>query len=195
MIIVSDVVTVRERGKYLTLLGIGIAGGSGEPRTVSIGLAAKLTSSSGVGPFIGALLAEKAKWNWVFWMMAPSWSRVTSLSCLTTDRLIYSGRSDYGAYTVHSTSKAVNGQFEGEAATHGLARKPVELDYDRLHSGECTWMSFTYISQVPLSGGGSTFAWQSPVVVTLFIVGGLALATFVWVEAKVARLPLIPGRL
>jgi MFS family permease len=30
MIIVSDVVSVRERGKYLTLLGIGIATGSGK---------------------------------------------------------------------------------------------------------------------------------------------------------------------
>jgi MFS family permease len=30
MIIVSDVVPLRERGKYLTLLGIGIALGSGE---------------------------------------------------------------------------------------------------------------------------------------------------------------------
>lgn len=30
MIILSDVVTVRERGKYLSLLGIGIASGSGE---------------------------------------------------------------------------------------------------------------------------------------------------------------------
>lgn len=29
MIIVSDVVPIRERGKYLTLLGVGIAGGSG----------------------------------------------------------------------------------------------------------------------------------------------------------------------
>ena len=30
MIILSDVVTVRERGKYLSLLGIGIASGSGK---------------------------------------------------------------------------------------------------------------------------------------------------------------------
>jgi MFS family permease len=30
MIIVSDVVPLRERGKYLTLLGVGIAAGSGE---------------------------------------------------------------------------------------------------------------------------------------------------------------------
>jgi MFS family permease len=29
MIIVSDVVPIRERGKYLTLLGVGIAAGSG----------------------------------------------------------------------------------------------------------------------------------------------------------------------
>lgn len=140
MIIVSDVVTVRERGKYLTLLGIGIAGGSGELHIASVKTICRTdVLSVGVGPFIGALLAEKAKWNWVFWMMAPSRSRVTSGSCLTTDRLNYSGRSDHGAHTVHSTSKAVNGQFEGEAATYGLARKPPELDHDRLHSGECTY--------------------------------------------------------
>ena len=30
MIILSDVVTVRERGKYLSLLGVGIASGSGK---------------------------------------------------------------------------------------------------------------------------------------------------------------------
>ena len=53
MIIMSDVVTVRERGKYLTLLSIGIATGSA------------------VGPFLGAVLAERARWAWAFWIIPP----------------------------------------------------------------------------------------------------------------------------
>ena len=48
---------------------------------------------------------------------------------------------------------------------------------------------------VPLSGGGSTFPWDGPVVIALFCVGGVAILAFIYVEAKVARLPLFPGRL
>lgn len=51
------------------------------------------------------------------------------------------------------------------------------------------------IVQVPLSGGGSTFAWDSSIVIGLFIGGGVAVAAFIYVEGKSARLPLFPGRL
>ena len=49
--------------------------------------------------------------------------------------------------------------------------------------------------KVPLSGGGSTFAWKSPVVIVLFVVGALALLAFIFVEGKIATLPLFPGRM
>jgi hypothetical protein len=49
--------------------------------------------------------------------------------------------------------------------------------------------------QVPLSGGGSSFAWSSPVVIALLVVGVLAIATFIYVEGWLAAMPLFPGRL
>jgi hypothetical protein len=57
------------------------------------------------------------------------------------------------------------------------------------------WCDLRLTRQVPLSGGGSTFAWGSPVVIALFVVGGCALLAFIFVEGKVASLPLFPGRM
>jgi EmrB/QacA subfamily drug resistance transporter len=44
------------------------------------------------------------------------------------------------------------------------------------------------------SWGGSTFAWSSPVIISLFVGSALALAIFVWVESHVAE-PILPIRL
>jgi hypothetical protein len=68
MIILSDVVTVRERGKYLSLLGIGIASGSGKAVFSAF---KQLADSSAAGPFLGAILAEKVRWSWAFWIISP----------------------------------------------------------------------------------------------------------------------------
>nr|XP_031860302.1 uncharacterized protein CI109_004186 [Kwoniella shandongensis]KAA5527374.1 hypothetical protein CI109_004186 [Kwoniella shandongensis] len=146
MIIVSDVVTVRERGKYLTLLGIGIACGSA------------------AGPFLGAVLAEKARWSWAFWIIAP-------LACMTMALI---------QFTV--PQKPLVG---------GIKEKLKHMDW----IGTVLSLTMTVCLLVPLSGGGSTFPWDGPVVITLFIVGGVSLAAFIYVEAKVARLPLFPGRI
>ncbi|KAK4705325.1 hypothetical protein P7C70_g880, partial [Phenoliferia sp. Uapishka_3] len=53
MIIMSDVVSLRDRGKYQGLLGIAISLGSG------------------FGPFMGGLFAEKVTWRWTFWVTPP----------------------------------------------------------------------------------------------------------------------------
>lgn len=52
-IIISDVVSLRDRGKYQ-----GIIGG-----VISLGYA--------LGPVIGGLLAQKASWRWCFWVTLP----------------------------------------------------------------------------------------------------------------------------
>ncbi|KXN90675.1 hypothetical protein AN958_03960 [Leucoagaricus sp. SymC.cos] len=52
-IIVSDIVSLRDRGKYQ-----GIIGG-----VVTIGYA--------IGPIVGGALAEQATWRWVFWLNIP----------------------------------------------------------------------------------------------------------------------------
>ncbi|KAG6888354.1 hypothetical protein C0995_009047 [Termitomyces sp. Mi166 len=52
-IVISDVVSLRERGKYQ-----GIIGG-----TVALGFA--------IGPVIGGALSQKASWRWCFWIDIP----------------------------------------------------------------------------------------------------------------------------
>ncbi|KAJ7082899.1 MFS drug transporter [Mycena belliarum] len=52
-IIVSDIVSLRERGKYQGILGASVA------------------ISYGCGPVIGGLFVEHATWRWIFWLTLP----------------------------------------------------------------------------------------------------------------------------
>ncbi|KAJ1567597.1 hypothetical protein HK405_005424, partial [Cladochytrium tenue] len=45
---------------------------------------------------------------------------------------------------------------------------------------------------IPLQGGGTLYAWNSPVVIALFVVGAILLADFVVVEGWVATQPVVP---
>ncbi|KAK1976034.1 major facilitator superfamily transporter [Colletotrichum cereale] len=66
MIIVSDITTLENRGKYQGFLG------------------AVLALANGVGPFVGGAVVQESTWRWVFWMVpiicAPA--AVTILFCL-----------------------------------------------------------------------------------------------------------------
>jgi hypothetical protein len=48
---------------------------------------------------------------------------------------------------------------------------------------------------IPISSGGSTYAWSSPTVIVLLIFGIIFLVGFILVEWKVAPLPVMPLRL
>lgn len=45
---------------------------------------------------------------------------------------------------------------------------------------------------IPISGGGSTYKWNSGLIIAMFIVGGLCLVGFLLIEWKIPRLPMIP---
>ncbi|TVY81100.1 putative transporter [Lachnellula suecica] len=51
-IIISDITTLKQRGKYFGIVGVAVVLGNG------------------LGPVIGGLLAEK-NWRWVFWLIPP----------------------------------------------------------------------------------------------------------------------------
>ncbi|KAL5510892.1 hypothetical protein ACEPAG_4649 [Sanghuangporus baumii] len=52
-IVMSDVVSLRERGKYQGIIGVVVALGYG------------------IGPLIGGALSEKVSWRWCFWVTLP----------------------------------------------------------------------------------------------------------------------------
>ncbi|GAA5850102.1 hypothetical protein JCM8547_001011 [Rhodosporidiobolus lusitaniae] len=146
MIIVSDVVSVRDRGKYQGLLGIAIALGSA------------------VGPFLGGVFAQYVTWRWTFWITPPM-GVVTMLIIWFLLPL-----------------KHVTGDF---------TTKLKQMDW----VGTVLALAMTVCFLVPLAGGGSSFAWNSPVVITLFIVSGVVAGLFFFVEGWWAPLPLLPGRM
>ncbi len=45
---------------------------------------------------------------------------------------------------------------------------------------------------LPLNWGGVTYAWDSAIVISLFLVSGVFLAIFVYIEIKVSKNPIIP---
>lgn len=52
-VVITDMVTLRERGKYMSVISLQWAIGSV------------------VGPVIGGAFAEKATWRWIFWLNIP----------------------------------------------------------------------------------------------------------------------------
>ncbi|OOQ88797.1 MFS transporter [Penicillium brasilianum] len=143
MIIVSDVVTLEQRGKYQGILG------------ASLGL------GNVVGPFIAAAFIMRSTWRGFFWLISP-------LAALS----------------------AVVGYF--------LIPNNARSDSFRKNIGRIDWYGVLASSigiifiLIPISGGGSYFPWDSPMVISMLVIGGLSFIAFPFIEWKVASLPMLP---
>ncbi|KAL1409048.1 hypothetical protein Q8F55_005872 [Vanrija albida] len=146
MIIVSDVVPLKERGKYQSFLSVAI----------SLGNAA--------GPFIGGGLATAGQWRWLFRVTAIL-GALCGVACQLTLPL-----------------KPVSGSVRTKLA---------QIDY----AGVLLSAAATVLLLVPISGGGSVFAWNGAVVISLLSVGAVCAAAFIVVEWRLARLPVLPMRI
>ncbi|WVQ80580.1 hypothetical protein IAT38_002685 [Cryptococcus sp. DSM 104549] len=146
MVIVSDIVPLKERGKYQGFVSAA----------TSIGNA--------IGPFVGGGLASAGQWRWVF--------RTTTLLgvvVIVLDQFILPLKPVHGS----------------------MKTKLLQIDY----LGIFLSAAGTVLLLVPISGGGSTFAWDSATVIAMIIVGAGCFAAFVWSQWRVARLPILPLRL
>lgn len=146
MMVVSDIVTLENRGKYQGILGACIGGGNA------------------VGPFIAAAFVHCGNWRGLFYFLCPS-SALMSI-------LIY-------LYVPDSKPK--------EKAMESVKK----IDF----WGVGLSASAIVLLLVPLSGGGNLYAWNSPLVIAMMIVGGVLFILFLVVEWKVSRLPMMPLRL
>ncbi|KAL1796684.1 hypothetical protein ACET3X_005224 [Alternaria dauci] len=143
--IVSDIVTLKERGKWQGMIGACVGLGNMS------------------GPFIAAAFVQKSTWRAFFWLVSPV-SAACGMFCLI----------------VLPTPK------DQPRADMKLVLK--RIDYGGIFFGG----SGLILLLIPIAGGGDYFEWESPMVVAMLTVGGCCMLAFVYIEHRVAILPLMP---
>ncbi|KAJ4420899.1 hypothetical protein N0V82_004078 [Gnomoniopsis sp. IMI 355080] len=145
MMVVSDIVTLQERGRYQGILGSCIGLGNT------------------IGPFLSAAFTQSSKTSWrgFFFLISPL--------------MLCSGVASF--FLLPSTMPKGQG-----------LRKAKLIDFWGLATGSVAILCIL----IPLSGGGSYFAWNSALVISMLAVGVSAAIAFVIVEWKVAKLPMVP---
>ncbi|EEP75987.1 conserved hypothetical protein [Uncinocarpus reesii 1704] len=146
MIIVSDIVTLRDRGKYQGILG----------SFVGIG--------NIVGLFIAAAFVQKSTWRGFFYLLAPL--------------VVCCGIVSF--WLVPSNMRP-----------DGLRENLQRVDF----GGVISSAAGIILLLIPISGGGSYFLWDSPMVISMLVLGSCAVLIFVFVEMKIAALPMMPMRI
>lgn len=148
MVILSDVVTLKDRGKFQGIL------------VSQVGL------GNCVGPFVMAAFVERSSWRNFYHLVAP----LVVLVLVTLYLVVNIGNKN-------ELDKVMNKR-----------EKIKSIDYGGI-AFSTTSLMFLLIA---LNGGGTTFAWNSAIVISMFSIGGVLFFMFLLVEGKIAKLPMIP---
>ncbi|EUC35742.1 hypothetical protein COCCADRAFT_24304 [Bipolaris zeicola 26-R-13] len=143
--IVSDIVTLKERGKWQGMIGA----------CVGIGNMA--------GPFIAAAFVQKSTWRGFFWMLSPIAALCGVLCLFVLPTPVDQPRAD-----VKTVMK--------------------RIDYGGIFFGSAALL----LLLIPIAGGGDYFEWNSPMVISMLVLGGCCVLVFVYIEHRVAVLPMMP---
>ncbi|KAF1359336.1 MFS general substrate transporter [Lizonia empirigonia] len=137
MIIVSDIVTLKERGKYQGILG------------------------SCVGAARSSLL--HSSWRGLFWLVSPL-AALCGILCF----FILPIPKDAPPMRFSTISR--------------------QIDYLGILSGSAAIIFLL----IPVSGAGTYFRWESPMVISMLVIGGCCMLAFIVIEYRVALLPTMP---
>ncbi|CAG8502297.1 7112_t:CDS:10 [Dentiscutata erythropus] len=145
-IIIADIVSLKNRGKYM-----GFAGG-----VYAIG--------SILGPLLGGLFSDRLSWRWIFYINLPLGALITIFIILLLN----------------------------------IPSPPGSLK-DKLKRVDWLGTLLMAISAIslllPLQYGGIEHSWNSPLIIILFILGGLGFIAFVYVETFISIEPIAPVKL
>lgn len=168
MIIISDVVTLERRGKYQGIIGSMIGLGSV------------------TGPFLAAAFVERATWRALFWMLAPLGALNGLLAYFYLPSKEPTTTFSQGVKNIDwmgTLTSSVGTIFLLIPISGGsLLSTPARLCDERgMVDGD---------ERCPL--GGAYFPWNSPLVISMLVIGSVSLVLFVLVEWKLAKLPVMP---
>ncbi|OMP86190.1 putative transporter C3H1.06c [Diplodia seriata] len=121
---------------------------------------------NGVGPLIGGAFSQSAAgWRWTFWFVVP----VTVLAGIAVFLVIPQSPTSQGR----------------------MRDKVKMIDYP----GMFLSLAGVIFLLIPISGGGTTYDWSSPLVISFLVIGAILIIAFIVVQARFARHPTMPFRL
>lgn len=162
--VVTDLVSLRERGKYMALTQIAA------------------TLGAALGPFLGGLFTNRSTWRWVFYINVPIGGSEYSAAALSIVE-VTPANSAIVAFVALFMFLRLNYQRD-QTWKHRLARIDVY--------GNAIFIAAIVAVLLALTWGGTIYSWGGYRIIVPLALGFLGLALFLAFEWNVSKEPSFP---
>lgn len=142
---------------------------------------------AGIGGVIGGIISDNFGWRVAFTCQVPIIFGSIALLWVVFDES--AGKSV--ATNDNETEPLLANSRQQEEAVSSVSEKIERVDF----KGSAVLVSTLFCLMFAISTGGSEFAWNSPIIVALFMASGILMYLFYYTEKNLAKEPIIPVEL